>query len=83
MSLKEASDLVEDYLADQVQQSIKTVKRFQKKPDDKGQAKESQGIKTSPTLSNALTSSATPSLLSPQTEADRMSRAMAALNKAS
>lgn len=85
MSLKQASDLVEEYLAKEVEKTINTAKRF-KKPissDDKGQAQESKGTTSSPTLSNALTSSSAPSLLSPKTEQDRLTRAMAALNKAS
>jgi hypothetical protein len=84
MSLKQASDLVEEYLAGEVEKTIKTAKRFNKvSNDDKGQASESKGATSSPTLSNALTSSSAPSLLPPKTEQARMERALAVLSKAS
>lgn len=82
MSIEEASDLVEAYFEEQVQNAQKS-KKFSKK--EVGQpARELEG-KTqpkgaSPTLSNELTSSA-PSLLPAKTENDRIARAMAALNK--
>jgi hypothetical protein len=82
LSVKEAADLVEKYFEDQVAAAQKA-KKFQAKqtPKEDGQSKREPGTKqSSPTLSNEMTSSA-PSLLPAKTEQDRISRAMAALNR--
>lgn len=81
LSIKEASDLVEEYLAEQVKRSLDT-----KKFKANGQpSKEPQSGKPSDqapaqrrTVSNEMTSS-TPTLLTPRVEEDRMRRAIAAL----
>jgi hypothetical protein len=84
MSIKEAADLVEAYFEEQVKAAQQT-KKFQAKQEPKvseGQPKRESVSKSTPTLSNGLTSSA-PSLLPAKTEQARMQRAMAALDKAS
>lgn len=81
LSIKEAADLVEAYFEDQVK-AASQAKKFQAKQEPKapGQpAKEMERTKA-PTLNNGMTSSA-PSLLPAKTEADRVQRALAALEK--
>lgn len=84
LSIKEAADLVEKYFEEQVSAAQKT-KKFQAKQtpkEEKPQPKrESVSKQSTPTISNELTSSA-PSLLPAKTEQDRLTRAMAALERA-
>jgi hypothetical protein len=82
MTIKEASDLVEQYFEGEVRRAQGTKKfQAQPKPEVKGQSqRESVAKQSSPTLSNEMTSSA-PSLLPAKTENDRIQRAMAALSK--
>jgi hypothetical protein len=87
MDIEEATKLVEDYLEEQVKNTVEKSKKFQAKQmpkEGQGQANKETGAKSNstPTLTNAMTSSA-PSLLPAKTEADRISRAMAALSKQS
>jgi|SRR5271165_247136 len=88
MDLGEASDLVESYLEEQIKRS-QQAKKFQAKPNGQSeQPSRSSGEKgssqaprsASPTLTNTVSSSA-PSLLSPRTEQERLTRAMAVLSK--
>ena len=87
MDIEDATKLVEEYLEEQVRNTVEKSKKFQAKQTPKegqGQASKQEGGKSNstPTLTNAMTSSA-PSLLPAKTEADRISRAMAALSKQS
>jgi len=83
LSIKEASDLVENYLEDQVKKSTATNK-FKKLlgPQDGPTNKTQQQTTTQQprTLSNNMTSSAA-SFLPAKTEQDRINRALAALDK--
>lgn len=81
LSNKEAADLVEKYLEEQIEKSVSTKKmqsRFGKKEEPTPERDAPKGSST--TLTNTLTSSAAPSMLSPKLENDRMARALARLN---
>jgi hypothetical protein len=89
LSIKEAADLVEKYCGEQAELYEKSArykaKHGQADPAPKpGEGKPNitatREAAQRRTLSNDLTTS-TPSLVSPRVEADRMSRALAALNK--
>lgn len=81
LSIKEAADLVEAYFEDQVR-AASSAKKFQAKqaPETPGQPKKEMERTKAPTLNNGMVSSA-PSLLPAKTEADRINRALAALEK--
>lgn len=80
LSSKEASDLVEKYLEDQLERTTKAKKfqaRFAPKAESpKGDVKPDASM----TLSNSMSSSS-PSLLPAKTESERMQRALAALDR--
>lgn len=83
LSKKEAADRVEEYLEEQLL-SLKALKKFKLKFGLQDEPKEGEEIKSvaqdSKTLSNLTPSSSVPSNLPPQTEADRLKRALAKLN---
>jgi hypothetical protein len=83
LSIKDASDLVEKWLEDQVAKSLETKKlkakvspTTAKEPDKKLD----NGTAQPRTITNTMATS-TPSMLPAQTEQDRMKRAMAALTR--
>jgi hypothetical protein len=82
LSTKEASDLVEKYLEEQVEKTVTGTKKFQSKFSQAlAQKEEAPAPAQSPkTLTNTMSSSA-PSMLPAKTENDRMARALAALTQ--
>jgi hypothetical protein len=80
LSTKEAADMVEAYLEDQVKKVAATNKFKSKIMPQAAPKQEEQSKEPSKTLSNSMTSSAA-SLLPAKTEQDRMQRALAALSK--
>lgn len=84
LGIKEASDLVEKYLEDQVQKNLET-KKWKAKSGALAKPKPTEippkdSANQTRTLTNNMTSSA-PSFLPAKTEQERMQRALAALNK--
>lgn len=79
LSIKEAAALVEKYFEDRSEQYLSS-KRYQAKQPKKEPAQQVGTPKQEPrTLSNAIASSSTPTMLQPHVEADRIKRALAAL----
>lgn len=78
MSIKEASELVEKYLEEQVEQSLKTKKLQSRLAPRAAEGSKPEGKAGATTLTNQMSSSA-PSMVSPRIENDRMKRALAAL----
>lgn len=79
LSIKEASDLVEQYLYEKIEESVNKAKRFKSKFTPITEEKK-ENTSASKTLSNSMTSSAA-STLPARTEQDRIKRALAALEK--
>jgi hypothetical protein len=79
LSIDEACGLVEQYLEAEIDRTAKGSKKFQSKYGQASKSDAKDKSKSDVTLSNNLTSSSAPSLLSPATEADRIKRALAAL----
>lgn len=82
LSIPEACELVEKYFESQVEKAAKTKKlssKLQAPGVPKAEEKFTQSAPTR-TLSNQKYTSATPSMVSPKIENDRMARAMAALD---
>lgn len=76
LTIKEASDLVEDFYEKEVERLAQTQKMQAKfQPSKDGQPKKGPA----PTLTNAMTTSAAASLLPAKNEADRLARALAKL----
>lgn len=81
LSTKEAADLVEKYLEDQVAKTLET-KKFKSRltpPAAVAETTDQKSPETPKTLTNHMNSIATPSMLPAKTESDRMARALAAL----
>lgn len=83
LSVKEAADMVERYLYDEAQKALKTKKltKQQTPKEEKAAEKKAESAPQSKTLNNNMTPTAA-SFLPAATEAERMKRAMNALNRA-
>src|SRR5579885_236789 len=85
LSVKEATDLVEQFLTERVEKAATQTKKlsgkFGAKPkDNQGEASDTQNPSGARTLTNHMSGSAAPSLLPAKTEQDRMARALARLS---
>lgn len=85
LSNKEACDLVEKYLEEQLDKLAQTKKfksKFQQAQEPQATKDDSKGTQAmTKTLSNTMVSSSSPSLLPAKTEQERLQRALAALTK--
>lgn len=83
LTIKEAADIVEKHLEEQVEKSVATKKwQARSKPTEKIPEQKSQNqSKSSPTLTNQLTPSAAPSMQPAKTEAERINRALAKMEE--
>lgn len=81
LPIKKACDMVEEHLANIVEKKLLSTKKLQSKLGSKTPTK-SEEVQSPRTLSNNLTTTSSPYTgLSPRTEAERLERAMAALEK--